>query len=195
MYKKLFLVLLVGLVSSGCVSPVRKGKAMNSTVVIETSMGTMKAELWADKAPKSVENFLQYVDSGYYEGLVFHRIIKGFMIQGGGFDVRMEKKATKDPVKNEARSDVPNERGTLSMARTMVVDSGTSQFFVNHADNAALNHRDDTDQGFGYCVFGKLIDGFEVLDAIADVKTGVMGGYRDVPIEPVVIKSIRRVED
>ena len=195
MHLKLILVVLVGLVSGGCVSLPTKGKAMNTTIIIETSKGTMKAELWADKAPKTVENILQYVDSGYYDGLVFHRIIKGFMIQGGGFDLRMEKKATKDPVKNEARSDVRNERGTLSMARTMDVDSGTSQFFVNHADNAALDHRDKTDQGYGYCVFGELIDGLDVLDAIAGVKTGVMGGYRDIPVEPVVIKSIRRVED
>ncbi len=164
-------------------------------VLIETSKGTMKAELWADKAPKTVDNFLKYVDSGFYEGLLFHRIIKGFMIQGGGFDLRMQKKETRDPVKNEARSDVPNERGTLSMARTGEVDSGTSQFFVNHADNDALDHKDESVQGFGYCVFGKVVDGHDVLDAIAGVKTGVMGPYRDIPVEPVVIKSIKRAED
>lgn len=195
MFKRMLVLMLVGVLSAGCVSLVKKGNAMNHTVIIETSKGTMTAELWADKAPDTVDNFLQYVDSGYYDGLVFHRIIEGFMIQGGGFDLRMEKKATRDPIKNEARSDVRNERGTLSMARTMVVDSGTSQFFVNHADNAALDHRDKTEQGYGYCVFGKLVDGYDVLDAIAGVKTGVMGGYRDIPVEPVVIKSIRRVED
>jgi cyclophilin family peptidyl-prolyl cis-trans isomerase len=168
---------------------------MNCNVVIETSAGTMKAELWADKAPKTVDNFLKYADSGYYEGLVFHRIIRGFMIQGGGFDLRLEKKATSDPIKNEARSDVLNKRGTLSMARTPAVDSATSQFFINHGDNTDLDHKDDTDAGYGYCVFGKLTDGYEVLEAIAGVKTGNMGQFQNVPERPIVIKSIRRIEE
>lgn len=167
---------------------------MNTVVLIETSEGTMKAELWSDKAPATVDNFLKYVDSGFYEGLVFHRVIRGFMIQGGGFNLAMQKKPNRDPVKNEARSDVSNERGTLAMARTMMVNSATSQFFINHADNPALDHRDKTDQGYGYCVFGKLIDGYDVLDSIASVSTGVIAGQRDVPVEPIVILRITRVE-
>ncbi len=161
-------------------------------VVIDTSMGSMTVELWPDKAPKTVKNFMKYVDSGYYDGLVFHRIIQGFMIQGGGFDLRMVKKETMDPVENEARSDTPNDRGTISMARTPGPHTATSQFFINHKDNPALNHTAKTDQGYGYCVFGKLVDGLEVLDSIAAVETGVMGPYRDIPVKPVVINKIRK---
>lgn len=193
MKRVIMLICAVAMLSAGCAS--LSGKGAKTMILIETSKGTMKAELWADKAPKTVANFLKYVDSGYYDGLVFHRIINGFMIQGGGFDLRMQKKETRDPVKNEARSDVPNERGTLSMARTGEVDSGTSQFFVNHVDNVALDHKDKTVQGYGYCVFGKLVDGYDVLDAIAGVETGVIGPYRDIPLQPVVIMGIKRVEE
>jgi len=163
-------------------------------VVIETSMGNMTVELWADKAPKTVKNFLNYVDSGFYDGLVFHRIIKGFMIQGGGFDLRMVKKDTRPAIENEASADAPNVRGTISMARTPGPHTATSQFFINHADNPALDHTAKTDQGYGYCVFGKLLDGYEVLDAIAGVETGVMGPYVDIPVKPIVIKSVKRVK-
>jgi peptidyl-prolyl cis-trans isomerase B (cyclophilin B) len=167
--------------------------ATASVVTIETSMGTIKAELWPDKAPATVSNFLAYVDEQFYDGLVFHRVINRFMIQGGGFASDMRyKRPTRAPVKNEARSDAPNKRGTLAMARTAVVDSATSQFFINHVDNAALNHRSKSDEEFGYCVFGNVTEGLDVLDAIAKVPTGVAAGHRDVPVEPVVIKSIRR---
>ena len=165
---------------------------MNTRVVIETNKGTMEAELFDGQAPKTVANFLRYVDEAFYDGTIFHRVIPGFMIQGGGFTPDMEQKATHDPVVNEARNRVPNERGTLAMARTSVVDSATSQFFVNHADNGFLDFRAPTPQGFGYCVFGKLTSGFDVLDAIAKVPTTTVSYYENVPAEPVVILSVRR---
>jgi cyclophilin family peptidyl-prolyl cis-trans isomerase len=174
-------------------SKTKEGAAM-PVVVIETSKGTMKAELWPDKAKLTVENFLRYVDDKFYDGLVFHRVIAGFMIQGGGFTEDMQKKPAQAPVKNEARADTPNARGTLAMARTSVVDSATCQFFINLVDNAFLNHKNETPQGYGYCVFGKVIEGLDVLDAIGKVKTGVRASFRDVPVEPVVIKSIRRAD-
>ena len=166
----------------------------NTAVVIETTMGTIKAELWADKAPVTVKNFLTYVDEEFYDGLIFHRVIKGFMIQGGGFDAGMNQKATHEQIKNEATADKHNARGTLAMARTSVVDSATAQFFINHADNGFLDHRDETSAGFGYCAFGTVIDGIDVVDEIADVATGRQGGYDDVPTNQVQIKSIRRAE-
>ena len=165
---------------------------MSTKVVIETSKGTMEAELWEDKAPKTVANFLRYVDEKFYDGTGFHRVIPGFMIQGGGFTPDMEQKKTHEPVVNEARNRLPNERGTLAMARTNVVDSATSQFFVNHADNAFLDFKAPTAQGFGYCVFGKLTSGFDVLDAIAKVPTTTVSWYENVPATPVVILSVRR---
>ena len=165
---------------------------MSTKVVIETSKGTMEAELWEDKAPKTVANFLRYVDEKFYDGTVFHRVIPGFMIQGGGFTPDMEQKKTHEPVVNEARNRLPNERGTLAMARTNVVDSATSQFFVNHADNAFLDFKAPTAQGFGYCVFGKLTSGRDVLDAIAKVPTTTVSWYENVPATPVVILSVRR---
>ena len=161
-------------------------------VIIETSMGTMTAELYEDKAPETVKNFLSYVDEGFYDGTIFHRVIKGFMIQGGGFTPDMKQKSTKDPIKNEAANGLKNDRGTLAMARTMVIDSATSQFFINHKDNDFLNYRAPNMQGFGYCVFGKVTQGLDVLDAIAVVKTSNRGPYGDVPVETVEIKSIRR---
>ena len=163
-------------------------------VTIETSMGTITAELWADKAPATVENFFAYVDGQYYDGLIFHRVIDGFMIQGGGFDEKMVQKQTRPPIKNEASADKRNARGTLAMARTSVVDSATSQFFINLVDNKFLDHRNKTPQGFGYAAFGKVVSGLDVVDKIGKVKTGVSRGQKDVPTVPVVIKSIRRAE-
>ena len=164
----------------------------NPVVVMETNKGTIKIELWADKAPITVENFLRYVDGGYYDGLIFHRVINNFMIQGGGFDPDMVQKSTFDPIKNEARSDTPNDRGTIAMARTNVVDSATSQFFINLVDNDYLNHTDETPRGFGYAVFGEVIEGMDVVDAIAVVSTGNVRGYSDVPNEAVIITSASR---
>ena len=168
-------------------STVKRRKPM---VVMDTSMGTMTIELWPDKAPRTVENFLSYVDKGFYDGTIFHRVIKNFMIQGGGFTTRMQQKETLPPIQNEARSDVKNERGTLAMARTSVVNSATAQFFVNVKDNDSLNHRDDTPDGFGYAVFGRVTDGMDVADKISLVKTG----RNDAPVEQVVIRSVKRLE-
>ena len=163
-----------------------------TTVTIETSLGTMKADLDEEKAPLTVANFLRYVDAGFYDGTIFHRVIPGFMIQGGGFTPDMRQKATQAPVKNEAANGLRNDRGTLAMARTMVVDSATSQFFINHRDNDFLNFRAPNPSGFGYAVFGKLTEGLDVLDRIAAVPTGNAGPHQNVPREPVVIVSIRR---
>lgn len=166
----------------------------NPVVVMETNKGTIRIELWADKAPISVENFLRYTDNALYDGLIFHRVISGFMIQGGGFNADMVQLSSYEPIKNEAKSDVPNDRGTLAMARTNVVDSATSQFFINLVDNDFLNHSNETPSGFGYAVFGEVVAGMDVVDAIAGVATGRSGVYSDVPNEPVVITSVRRAE-
>ena len=166
----------------------------NPIIIIETSMGEITAELWPDEAPETVANFLKYVDSAFYDGLVFHRVIDGFMIQGGGFSETMRQKATRKPIKNEARKDGPNSRGTLAMARTMAVNSATSQFFINLVDNVALNHRNTTPRGYGYCTFGKITAGMDIVDAIGKVKTGRKMGFGDVPLTPVVILSIKRAE-
>ena len=160
-------------------------------LIVETSKGTMNVELWADKAPKTVENFLAYVDKNFFDGTIFHRVIPGFMIQGGGFTLDMQQKPCSAPVENEAAADVKNDRGTLAMARTGDPHSATAQFFVNHADNAFLNFQAPTQQGFGYCVFGKVTAGDDVLDAIAAVETSSQH-FDDVPTEAVVIQSIKR---
>jgi cyclophilin family peptidyl-prolyl cis-trans isomerase len=172
----------------------------NPIVVIDTSLGKIKVELFPDKTPITVKNFLGYVDDKFFEGTIFHRVIPGFMIQGGGFEAskpiepRGEKK-TKSPIKNEASKDLLNKRGTIAMARTSVPDSATSQFFINLKDNAFLDKEKDP-RGVGYCVFGKVIDGMDVVDKIAGVKTKsvIPGAIENVPVEPVVIKSIRRVD-
>ena len=169
-------------------------KAANPVVVMETSHGTVTIELWADKAPKTVENFLRYTDEKFFDGTIFHRVIPNFMIQGGGFTKDMQKKETHAPIKNEARADVPNARGTLAMARTNVVDSATAQFFINHKDNAFLNHRNKTPRGYGYAVFGKVVKGMDVLDKIAATPTGNAGPYQNVPKTPIIIKSVRRAK-
>ena len=160
-------------------------------VVFETSLGDITIELNAEKAPVTVENFLSYVDSGFYDGTIFHRVIPNFMIQGGGFTADMQQKQTKAPIKNEAKNGLKNERGTLSMARTSVVDSATSQFFLNVNDNAFLDHgaRD-----YGYAVFAKVVDGMDVADKIVSVPTTSKAGHQDVPKEPVVIKRAYRKE-
>lgn len=166
----------------------------NPQVVMETSMGTVKIELFKDKAPISVRNFLSYVKDAYYDGLIFHRVIRDFMVQGGGLDENMQPKKTKFAIKNEATNGLKNLRGTLAMARTSVVDSATSQFFVNVVDNAFLDHSGKTPDRFGYAVFGQVVEGMEVVDAMRQVKTGSKGGHQDVPVEPIVINSIRAVE-
>jgi peptidyl-prolyl cis-trans isomerase B (cyclophilin B) len=166
----------------------------NPKVLMETSKGAITIELFADKAPISVRNFLTYVKEGYYDGLVFHRVIKGFMIQGGGLDEDLQPKKTRFAIKNEANNGLKNLRGTLAMARTAVVDSATSQFFINVVDNPFLDHQGKRPEDFGYAVFGQVVQGMEVVDAIREVKTGNRGGHADVPLEPVTIVSARLVE-
>ena len=163
----------------------------NPVAVIDTSMGTIKVELDKKNAPVTVENFIGYANDKFYDGTIFHRVSPNFMIQGGGFDKDMNQKPTKAPIKNEAGNGLQNKRGTIAMARTGVVDSATAQFFINVKDNDFLNHRDESAQGFGYAVFGKVTEGMEVVDKIKDVKTGNKSGFQDVPVETVIIKSVR----
>ncbi len=162
----------------------------NPVVVMETSMGTVKIELDKGKAPISVNNFLSYVNDKFYDGTIFHRVIPDFMIQGGGFDKDMNQKPTKPPIKNEAGNGLKNDTGTIAMARTSVVDSATAQFFINVKDNAFLNHRDETPGGFGYAVFGKVIEGMDAVHKIEHVATTNKGPNQNVPVDAVIIKSI-----
>ena len=164
----------------------------NPVVIMETNKGTIKNELWADKAPISAANFLRYTDAEFYDGLIFHRVIEGFMIQGGGFNEDMVQQSPFESIKNEASAELPNNRGTLAMARTNVIDSATSQFFINLVDNEFLNHKDETSRGFGYAVFGEVIEGMEVVDAIATVSTGRARGHQNVPKEAIKMISVRR---
>jgi peptidyl-prolyl cis-trans isomerase B (cyclophilin B) len=161
----------------------------NPKVLMETSMGNITIELFKEKAPISVRNFLSYVNEGFYDGLIFHRVINGFMVQGGGMDENLQPKKTKFAIKNEAANGLKNLRGTLAMARTSVVDSATSQFFINLVDNAFLDYKGKRPEEFGYAVFGQVTDGMDVVDAIKGVKTGNKGGHADVPVEPVFIKK------
>ena len=157
----------------------------------ETTLGNFTIELYEDKAPVSAENFLKYVDEGFFDGTVFHRIVPGFVIQGGGFTEDMSQKKNHPPIKNEADNGVKNTRGTLSMARTNDINSATSQFFVNLKDNDFLDH---TRGNFGYAVFGKVTEGMDVIDKIAAVKTGRRRGFEDVPLDPVIMTSVRRAD-
>lgn len=162
----------------------------NPKVKIKTSYGDIVIELFADKAPISVKNFLSYVKEGFYKGTIFHRVIPGFMIQGGGFTADMVQKPVHPPIKNEAGNGLQNSRGTVAFARTTIVDSATSQFFINVIDNNFLDHRDETPNGFGYCVFGKVIKGMDVADKIQKAKTTVKHGMKDVPVRTIEIVSI-----
>ncbi len=166
--------------------------ASNPVVVIKTSKGEIEAELFSDKAPISVKNFLQYVEKGQYKGTIFHRVIDNFMIQGGGFDKDMKEKSVSSPIKNEAGNGLKNENGTLAMARTNEVDSATAQFYINVADNAFLDHRDNSPMGYGYAVFGKVTKGMPVVNQIKKAKTGIRPPYEDVPLEPIVILDITK---
>ena len=158
-------------------------------VKLTTNFGDITLELNAEKAPITVANFLQYVESGYYDGIIFHRVIDGFMIQGGGFDANMKQKSTKAEIKNEADNGLSNDKYTIAMARTSIPDSASSQFFINVGDNNSLNHTAATSSGWGYCVFGKVVEGMDVVDKIRAVKTTSKAGHRDVPIEAVFIEK------
>lgn len=164
---------------------------MNPTIQFKTSQGEFTVELYPKEAPITVENFLRYVSDGFLDGTIFHRVVPGFVIQGGGLTPEMEAKQTRPPITNEARNGLKNERGTLSMARTNDINSATSQFFVNLKDNAFLDHKPGN---FGYAVFGKVTAGMDVIDRIARVRTGRRKGYDDAPLETVAIESARRTE-
>ena len=163
----------------------------NTIVVLETTKGNIRIELDSAKAPITTQNFLEYVRDKHYDGLIFHRVIQGFMIQGGGMDAQMREKKNRAPIKNEASNGLKNTTGTIAMARTNVVDSATSQFFINVKDNDFLNHRSTSASEFGYAVFGRVIDGMDVVQSIETVKTGNKGYHQDVPVEAVVINSAR----
>jgi len=157
-------------------------------VKLHTNHGTLTLELDSEKAPETVKNFLAYVAAGHYDNTIFHRVIKGFMIQGGGFEPGMKQKPTLDPIKNEADNGLKNVTGTVAMARTQAPHSATAQFFINVADNDFLDFRSHDTQGWGYCVFGRVTDGMDVVNAIRSVKTGSSGFHQDVPVEDVVIE-------
>ena len=166
----------------------------NPRVALETSKGKILLEMYTDKAPQTVKNFLGYVDTGYYDGTIFHRVIPDFMIQGGGFTAEMKKKNTQPPIQNEADNGLGNKRGTIAMARTQDPHSATAQFFINTKDNDFLNHKGKSPQGWGYAVFGRVVEGMGVVDAISNAKTVTRGMYRDVPAEPIVITRAGRVQ-
>jgi cyclophilin family peptidyl-prolyl cis-trans isomerase len=162
----------------------------NPVVVVETSMGSITIELFKDQAPVSTANFLQYVRDGFYPGTVWHRVVAGYVIQGGGFTADLAEKPTRPPIQNEATNGLANRRGTVAMARTRTLRSATSQFYINLSNNAQLDHRGFSPEVFGYAVFGRVIEGMDVVDRIGTVKTGVKEGMDDVPLEPVIIKGI-----
>jgi cyclophilin family peptidyl-prolyl cis-trans isomerase len=166
-------------------------QAKNPVVTMSTSMGDIRIELNSDKAPISTQNFLDYINEGHFDGLIFHRVIPGFMIQGGGFDSAMSQKKSNAPIKNEASNGLKNVIGSIAMARTNVVDSATAQFFINVKDNDFLNHKNTSPDGYGYAVFGQVIDGMDVVHAIEKVKTGNRGMHQDVPVQAVVINSVK----
>lgn len=183
-------VVLVALLLSASVA-LAEGKD-NPLLVMETSLGSVKLELFRDKAPLSVANFLAYVSAGFYDGTIFHRVIRGFMIQGGGLDTEFREKPTRAPIRNEADNGLENRRGTLAMARTADPDSATSQFFINQVDNRALNR--PSPDGHGYAVFGRVVEGMDVVDRMARVRTGYREGFQDVPLERLEIRSIRVIK-
>jgi cyclophilin family peptidyl-prolyl cis-trans isomerase len=191
----LFSILLLSVVTADAADPSPKTSpgSKNPSVLIKTSQGDITIELDQLQAPTSTKNFLDYVDAKFYDGTIFHRVIPGFMIQGGGFAPNMQQKSTKPPIKNEAGNGLKNNTGTIAMARTGIVDSATAQFFINVADNNQLNHRDESPGGFGYAVFGKVTSGMDVVKKIEGVKTTARPPHQNVPETPVVIESVTRV--
>ena len=166
----------------------------NPLVLLETTSGDILIELFPEEAPASVANFLAYVDEGFYENTIFHRVIKDFMVQGGGLDIRMNTKETRDPIVNEANNGLKNERGTVAMARTSEVHSATCQFFINTADNDCLNHSEETPQGYGYAVFGRVVEGMDIVEKIEKAKTKNTDWYDDVPVDSIMITACSRFE-
>ncbi len=192
MAKRSIIALIAGVGLCASAAAAQEGK--NPVVLMSTSLGDIKIELNQEKAPVTVANFLSYVNDKFYDSTIFHRVIAGFMIQGGGFTADMSEKKTKPAIKNEAGNGLKNDVGTIAMARTNVVDSATAQFFINVKDNAFLNHTNETQQGFGYAVFGKVVEGLDVVRKIENVTTGRSKGFTDVPVEAVVIKSVTVVK-
>jgi peptidyl-prolyl cis-trans isomerase B (cyclophilin B) len=190
MMKRFCFLAIVGVMLTGCGG---QAAEKNPVVVMETSQGTIKIELFADKAPVTVKNFLSYADDKFYDGTIFHRVIPNFMIQGGGMEPGLKEKKTKDAIKNESSNGLSNERGTLAMARTSRPDSATAQFFISVQDNKFLDKAKAGD-GVGYCVFGKVIEGMDVVDKIKEVKTHTVQPHENVPEEDVIIKSVKRAE-
>ncbi len=185
------LVLILGLLS--VFTSVNAAAQANPKVLMKTSKGDITIELDLKKAPITVKNFLAYVDEEHYDGLIFHRVIKGFMIQGGGYNADFHKKATKPTIKNEAANRLKNKKGTIAMGRLPQIHSASNQFYINHVNNPGLDHRDNTPEGFGYCVFGKVTKGMDVVDAIANTPVTTKQGFRDVPRETITIISVRRI--
>ena len=166
-----------------------------TNVLMQTTVGSLTLELDSESAPKTVENFLTFIEDGFYDGTIFHRVIDNFMIQGGGFTAEMEQKETRAPIENEANNGLKNDRGAIAMARTQDPHSATAQFFINVQDNDFLNHTGENIQGWGYAVFGRLTDGEDVLDKIRCVQTGGQAGHQDVPVEPIIIESVTLITD
>jgi peptidyl-prolyl cis-trans isomerase A (cyclophilin A) len=189
--EKVVLLALVSLCLTAFADIAASQKSANPVVTMETNMGAITIELFKGKAPKTVDNFLQYVRSGFYNGTIFVRVIKGFVIQGGGYTVNMQAKPTRPPIPNEAKNGLKNMRGTLSMARRDDINSATSQFFINTKDNPSLDHRSDKPIEYGYAVFGKVIAGMDVVDKIESVPTGIKGQLKDVPVKPIVVKEAK----
>jgi len=187
-------LLIAAAVPAGSRADQTEKPAANPRVVIKTNLGDITIELYPDKAPITVKSFLGYVEKKFYDGTIFHRVMSGFMIQGGGFMPDMTQKQTGPPIKNEAKNGLKNEKYTIAMARTGIIDSATSQFFLNVVDNKGLDHSDDTPRGFGYAVFGKVVEGMDVVDKIKAVKTTTKGMHENVPVKPVVISKIRIIE-
>jgi len=192
MFKNIFRVLIFTVLVIALFQCQKGDKVETDRVVLKTSMGKIELKLFPEKAPVSVDNFKSYVREGFYDGLIFHRVIAGFMIQGGGLDKEMNKKETKLSIINEADNGLSNLRGTVAYARTQEINSATSQFFINLVDNKRLDFQDST-KAFGYCVFGEVVDGMDVVDKIGMVQTGIIQNRRDVPLKPVIIKSAKIV--
>ena len=187
--------LIVSLLTIAVFSAILNAQTVKTRVSLMTSKGEIVVELDSVKAPKTVKNFLDYVNSGFYEGTIFHRVIKGFMIQGGGLTPDLNKKKTNDPIRNEASTRLSNRRGTIAMARTGEPHSATAQFFINTVDNAGLDFKNESQAGWGYCVFGKVVKGMPVVDAIEGVQTSSSGMMRDVPVTPVLITKASVVKE
>nr|WP_018234026.1 peptidylprolyl isomerase [Thioalkalivibrio thiocyanodenitrificans] len=186
-------LLTVSLLLSATMGSLAMAENENPKVTIETSKGAIVVELFADKAPDTVANFMEYVNDGFFDGTIFHRVIPGFMIQGGGFTADMSQKPTRDPIRNEANNGLSNEVGTLAMARTPNPHSATAQFFINVKHNRFLDFQAETQQGWGYAVFGRVVEGMDVVSAIENVPTGNQGMHQDVPVEPVVMTRVAPV--